>query len=92
MKEHSVFLYSVAGSHCLLNNCQVLTLLASFDRSCHVLACGDKALVIGEALLGFCAAGGLSWPASLDTALLVVGVLRAVHSAAERVLMAVVIV
>ena len=37
-------------------------LLASPDKSRHVLACGGGAIVVGEALLRFCAAGGLSWP------------------------------
>ena len=71
---------------------QALSLLASFDRSRHVLAYGGKAVVVGEALLKFCAAGGLSWLASFSAARLIVGALRAVGSAAERVRMAVVIV
>ena len=57
-----------------------------------MLACGGGAVVISEALLEFCAAAGLSWPAFFGAASLVIGMLRALHSAAERVLMAVVIV
>ena len=47
---------------------QVLALLASSDKSRYMLPSGGGAIVVGEALLGFCAAGGLSWPASLGAA------------------------
>ena len=67
-------------------------MLASSDKSRHVSARGDGAVVVSEALLRLCAAGGLSWPAYLGAAHLLVGALRAVRSAVEQVLIAVVIV
>ena len=71
---------------------QALALLASSDGSCHMSACGGEVIVVGGALLGFCAAGSLSWPASLGAAHLVVSAMRAVRNAIDHVLMAIVIV
>ena len=57
-----------------------------------MLACGNRAIVDGKKLFEFRNAGGLLSTTSLGTACLAVSVLRAARNAAERAMMAVVIV
>ena len=57
-----------------------------------MLTCGNEVVMDGKALLGFNGVGSLLLAMFLGAVCLAVSMLQAVHSAAERILMTIVIV